>query len=139
MHYRDRILMARAECECQRNSRSVIRAMQAIRDTTSGDDSGLQPAWDEACAQVQTEFSWAWGAHVATMVGLIAGRVSRPDPATAAAIWLQTEAASDWDANEEPQVPVIDDDIVNYVLEEYVLRAAWDWHNRRIERYLYRG
>jgi len=68
------------------------------------------------------------------MLGLIAGRVSRLDRATAAAIWLHTEAGSHWDADEEPEPAVDDPDIQDYLLNHDVLRAAADWYNKRIER-----
>jgi len=125
-----------ADGACERIARSVIRAMQGIRDSTSGDNSGLESAWDEVCAQVQTQDSWAGDAYEATMLGLIAGRVSRLDRATATAIWLQTEAGSHWDADEGPEPPVDDPDIQDYLLNHDVPRAAADWHHPRIERYI---
>ena len=52
------------------------------------------------------------------------------------AIWLQTSNGLDWEANEESEdTPADDDDIAEYILNEYVRSAAADWTNSRIEKY----
>jgi hypothetical protein len=55
------------------------------------------------------------------------------------AIWLQTDAGGDWDC-EEPEdrkaYPVVDDDIVEYIVRDYVYSQAGRWSNGRIRGYI---
>jgi hypothetical protein len=66
--------------------------------------------------------------------------VAELDDATRQAIWLQTDEGMDWEVEdkEDQMVPFVDEDISQYILNTFVLSAAADWTNKRIERYLER-
>jgi len=57
-------------------------------------------------------------------------------------IWLQTDEGCDWsadnDGKEDKEVPITCEEVVQYILNSFVLSAAADWTNRRIEKYLER-
>jgi hypothetical protein len=126
-----------ADCECQRISRRVIRGLQRMTEgMQSGDDGGLKNIWNEVCVQVQGEQSIMWDAYLHTVGRLILDQLSRVDVIWKRAIWLQTREGLDWEPGPGERVsPYADEDIVEYVLHDYVLSAAADWSNARIERY----
>lgn len=139
---RERILdeLARevAEKTCKQIQRRVIRSMQALGADLSGDDTGLENAWDEVCVQVQVEQSFYWDAYERLMLDAITRELQRFSPAVRGAIWLQTSVWDRWyDQDDEPDMD--EQDVVEYVYSAYVLSAAADWTNRRIQRYIYSG
>jgi hypothetical protein len=148
-----RIVSQLADHASKRACRYVIRQMRSIEAGLSGDDSGLKDAWDEVCVQVQFEQSFEWEAYEATLCQFIQAHLRTLPEYWREAIWLQTEAGSDWlcerdDAADEPGTsarpspkwndspPVELSDLVEYVCREYVLDAAGRWPNRRIREYL---
>lgn len=129
-----------AEHTAERITRRVIAALQRLTDCQlSGDDSSLENTWDEICVQVQYEESYAWDVYLETVKAILGGDVEDLAAHEREALWLQTEQGSDWDCeddeNREPY-PVLNDDIVEYLLNDYVLAAAGRWSNPRIRAYL---
>jgi hypothetical protein len=73
---------------------------------------------------------------------IVAGFVSDLSIHEKEALWLQTEAGWDWDydtRDANAEVPVVEDQIVDYVWTEYVLVEAGRWTNSRIRAYLERA
>ena len=136
------IVRAVAEASARRITRRVIRELRQMTDTMSGDDSELKTTWDEICAQVQDQESFHWDAYDATVRLIVQGHVATLSKHERDAIWLQTDAGSDWDC-EEPSDreadPVQDDDIVDWVTREYVYAEAGNWSNGRIRAYIERS
>jgi hypothetical protein len=60
----------------RRIARKVTAVLQRMKDTLSGDDSGLETTWDEICVQVQYEESVLWDIYDTTVRDLVLG--SRP-------------------------------------------------------------
>ena len=56
------------------------------------------------------------------------------------ALWFQTDRGLDWlydDEEERDKYPPVDeDDIAQYVLQDFVYYKAGDWSNKRIQAYL---
>lgn len=72
---------------------------------------------------------------------IIQREVEHLNIATKQAIWLQTEEGIDWENTieedeEQDEIAYCEDDIIEYILSEYVLSAAEDWTNKRIEKYI---
>lgn len=65
-----------ARLAARRITRKVIADLQRMELTLSGDDSELKTTWDEICAQVQYEQSFAWDAYDETVKTLVGGYVS---------------------------------------------------------------
>ena len=134
-----RIVKAVADQACHRVARKVIRYMQQLTDTLSGEDSELKTAWDEICAQVQFEYSFYWDAYEAELERSTGWYVSDLSTHEREAIWLQTEPGIDWKWEEpedrEPN-PVFNDDIATHIIREYVLHEAGRWSNARIRKYI---
>ena len=126
----------------QRLTRKVIADLQAMSDTLSGDDSGLETTWDEICVQVQYQESIFWDAHDATARNMIGSYIDQLARYEREAIWMQTDAVVDW-LGEEPKdrtaYPIVDADITNYLIHKYLYSEAADWSNARIEAYLERS
>lgn len=137
-----RIVKAVADQACHRIARKVIRYMQQLTDTLSGDDSEFKTAWDEICFQVQFEYSIYWDAYEVELGRCAGWYVSDLSIHEREAIWLQTQPGFDWGCEEpddrEPY-PVINDDIVTHIIHEYVLYEAGRWSNARIRKYMDRG
>lgn len=127
-----------ADAACKRICRRIIRWFQQESAEFSGADSGLRNSWDEVCVQVQDQHSVFWTAYEATLIGLIRGEVMSLDPKVRNAVWLQTEVWDYW-SEEDDEPDMSEPDIIEYLYREYVLSAAADWTNARIQRYLERG
>jgi hypothetical protein len=125
---------------CQRTARKVIRSLQQLKDALlSGDDSCLTSAWEELCVQVQYEHSFDWETYEATVKQFLAAEVGQLAPHERDAIWLQTPAGDSWDIEDEGSrkpYPVLDEEVVDYLMSEYIYPEASDWSNQRIRKYL---
>ena len=132
-----------AEHTAKRVTSRVITALQRLTDCKlSGDDSVLENTWDEICVQVQFEESFAWEAYKETACAIIGGEVENLLPYEREALWLQTEPGSDWDCEDEterPHYPICNDDIVNCLWHDHVLREAGNWSNERVRTYIERS
>ena len=141
MDDRDRIIASISEHECKRIARKVVRALQGMTEgMQSGDDSGLANLWDEVCVQVQGQLSIMWDYYEDIMLQMIEKQVHLLSVELTKAIWLQTDNGFDWDFDEEDstEVEYSEDDIVDHILSQYVLKFACDWNNRCIEKYMER-
>jgi hypothetical protein len=136
------IVRALAQDAAGRITRKVIAGLQRINETFSGDDSELKTIWDEICVQVQYEESFLWDFYEETVRALVEAYVADLPKYEREAIWLQTDAGSGWDCelpeNREPH-PVFDDEIVDYLIQEYVYSEAGCWSNARIRAYIDRS
>jgi hypothetical protein len=136
------IVSAVAEAAAERITRKVIADLQRLKDTLSAADSGLETAWDEICVQAHDGESFYWDAYNQTVQTLVGNYVTKLPTHEREALWLQTQAGVDWDFKEpedrEPY-PVFDDEIVDYVVSEYVYARAGEWSNARIRAYLDRS
>jgi hypothetical protein len=135
------IVRAVADQAAKRITRKAIATLQQMTDRMSGDDSGLETAWDEICVQMQHEQSFYWDAYDDTVRAILAGHAAELSKHEREALWLQTDAGNDWDCKEPEDreaYPVCDDDIVNYLANEYVYGEAERWSNARIRAYLER-
>ena len=125
----------------QRLTRKVIADLQSMRDTLSGDDSGLKTTWDEICVQVQDQELIFWDVHDEIVRNMIGGHVAELAKYEREAIWMQTDAGIDW-VCEEPEdraaYPIVDADIIDYLIHKYVYSEAADWSDARIDAYLAR-
>jgi hypothetical protein len=139
MNYQDKIISGLANSKCEAISRKVIRALIKMTDgMQSGDGTPLKNIWDEICIQVQEEHSVMWDSYLNTVQSLILGAVAELDATTKQAIWLQTDEGMDWEVayQEGQKVPIVEEDIGQYILNNFVLPAAADWTNKRIEEYI---
>jgi hypothetical protein len=137
------VVRALADEVCERLTRKLIATLQRLNNgLLSGEDSGLKNTWDEICAQVQFEESFSWDVYDETVRGLAASDVEKLQSHEREAIWLQTTAADDWDCEDESRrqpYPVSNDEIVDYLVNEYIYSKAGNWSNRRIRNYLDRS
>ena len=139
MYYKDRIISNLAERECKRISRKTIRALQSMtEEMQSGTDTSLKNIWDEVCVQVQFEQSPFWDAYLDTINAIISREVNKLDTFVKQAIWFQTVEGREWECEDEAadEAPYLEDDITDYILNNYVLSQAAEWTNPRIEKYL---
>ena len=94
------IVRAVAEEAARRLTRKVVVDLQRMTDKMSGDDSELKTIWEEICAQVQYEESFFWEAYDDTVRAIVGGYTAKLPKHEREAIWLQTDAGSDWDCEE---------------------------------------
>ena len=135
------IVRAIADEVCRRCTRKTIAILQSMNATLlSGDDSGLGNTWDELCVQLQYEQSFYWPANEQTVWGFVEGYIEvELKPHEREAIWLQTLEGIDWQyEDDESRVtnPVVDSEIVEYLLKSWIYRAAENWTNSRIRTFL---
>jgi hypothetical protein len=135
------IVFALAHEAAQRVARKTISHLQSINAELSGEDSGLKTVWDEICTQVQLEHSIFWEAYEETMRAALRGFVAKLPRLERAAIWMQSDGACDWSCSDRAgneAYPVVDEDIVEYILREHVIPTAGSWSNASIRGYIER-
>ena len=138
MDARDKVLAALAEREGGRIARGVIRKLQRMTEgMQSGADTILRNLWDEVCVQVQGQESVIWDTYLDTIDTLIQESSEKLSKDVKQAIWLQTSEGEVWllEGDLSGDVPYTDEGIRAYILHEFVLPAAADWNNARIEKY----
>jgi len=145
---------ARAAAERVRDD--AINQLIALDTTLSGDDSGLENAWEEICVQVQSgEESFFWEGYVDAMRDAILSALEKIPERDNVALWLQTEEGWDWhwdlERDEEDlspskrrtlelePFPINTEAIAHYVVHEFLLPAAADFENLNVECYLEGG
>ncbi len=130
----------------------VIRDLRKITEgMQSGDDSPLKNVWDEICVQMQTEESVMWEVYLDVISSLIKSELKPLSREILQSIWLQTNEGGDWESEIADQisegelkeydvtVACNEDDIAEYILHEYILHAASDFTNKRIEKFIDEG
>jgi hypothetical protein len=135
------IVAAVAQLAARRITRKVIADLQRMKHTLSGDDSELKTTWDEICAQVQYEKSFAWDVYDETVRATVGGYVAELPNHEREAIWLQTDVGGDWEYEEDENREsnqVFDEDIVEYLTNEHIYAEAGRWSNSRIRAYIER-
>ena len=125
-----------------RIAKKTIYALQKIKITQSGDDSGLKNAWDEICVQIQDDESSFWSAYEETVQSWVFGYIEELRSHEKLVIWLQTEQGWDWAYDNEEQSDgypaILVEDIVEFVTQEYIYSKAACWSNNRIKNYMER-
>jgi hypothetical protein len=142
-----RIAAELADATCKRVARQVRHALQRMTDCRlSGEDSGLKNTWEELCAQVQFQESFAWPAYEEIVQLLLGNHVRSLRRFELEAVWVQTKTGQDWlfddDAQDhtlDPRPPINESEVVDHLREEYVHKEAADWSNPRIRDYLDRS
>jgi hypothetical protein len=136
------IVRALANAAAKRIARRVISGLCRMKYTLSADDSGLKTTWDEICAQVQYEESLDWDTYDYTVRSLVEGYVVELPHYEREALWLQTDPGEEWDierSEERDPYPVIDDDIIDFLVHKYVYTEAGRWSNARIRAFIERS
>ncbi len=139
MDHHDRLIQSFARRECEKISKRVIARLKKMTEGLgSGDDTPLKNIWEEVCVQMQHEYSFFWHVYLVTIEQIIEYEVAKVDPLLKEAIWLQTNEGSDWafSENNEGKPPVLESDIINYILKDFILAEAADYANKRIIKYL---
>ena len=134
------VLRQFAEEIARRLSNKTISALQKITATLSGDDTELKNAWDEICVQQQHEHSFYWATFDETARSILRSYIAELERHEELALRFQTSPGRDWldeDENDRAEYPpVLEEEIVEYVLHEYVYWQAGNWSNKRIRAYL---
>ena len=143
MKIKDKILSEYADEIGEKISRRTVFALQKITDTLSGDDSVLINAWDEICAQIQSQKSIFWDTYDETTRQIVSSFISELKNHEKSALWFQTDEGLDWLYNQEENSegclpPIYDEDIVDYIVQEYIYNKAADWSNKRIQAFFER-
>ncbi len=131
---------------CEELAGKVIWRLQRLHSTMSGDDSGLTNVWDELCVQVQGEHSFFYDLYLDMAEQITRAALQDVNPHLLALIWLESNEGRDWQLaydEDDPDAPGpaeewVEADVVRYVLDEYVLRLAGEYTNKKIENYIYR-
>ena len=152
MNYKDKIVSYVSNIACKNIAKKVIRDLKNMKEgLQSGDDSGLKTIWDELCVQAQVEYSVMWDVYEDTMLRMVEAETDQQklDKTVIGAIFLQTDAGSDWereieDKIEDGEIKEWDQENVDYdiekvclyIIEEYIMKAAHDYTNKRIEKFI---
>lgn len=141
MNCKNAIIWRIANKECDKITRKIILYFQKMTDCLmSGDDSGLKNTWDEICVQVQGEKFISWDIYFQEIHSRVQYEVEKLGIVIKQAIWLQTEEGIEWEDGEEEdynQLAICENDIVEYIVNEFVLAAAVNYNNTRIENFIW--
>lgn len=136
-----KIVKALAEAVTQRCIQTAIKDLDNLNDTCSGEGSQLETIWEEICVQVQWEQPLIWEVYEETVKAEIGGLVAELPSHEKQAVWLQTEAGTDWkleDPDERDSDPVNDDHVEAYLIN-LVYDEAERWSNERIRAFIERS
>ena len=113
--------------------------MQSIKNAKLSNSEILENAWDEICVQVQEEYSIYWDTYLFEIEKSTLSELKKIDDEIKLTIWLQTEEGMHWseDSEESEDIPCFDEDIVQYVVNNYILSNAVNYSNKRIEKYIW--
>lgn len=120
----------------------VISELSDMDADLSGDNSGLLNVWEEICAQVQREESYAWPAYVETIRTLLQVAIEELDRASQMALWAVTDEGWDYiyDYGDEPDsavsAPLCTDDTVAHLMGQ-ILSAAADYESPSLYQYIW--
>jgi len=143
-----------AEVPAKTVTDQVITVLKSCHDTLSGDDSGLLNVWEEICAQVQGEESVDWDAYIQVLEFHVLTILEALPKLDRSALWLQTDNGRNWlwdienpidsevinkSDSDYQSIPCDLNDVVDYVIAQYVLPSAEDYSNCNIDRYLRNG
>ncbi|MBN3519321.1 hypothetical protein JYB62_04845 [Algoriphagus lutimaris] len=119
----------------------IILQLQGIKESLSGDYSGLENTWDEICVQIQDEYSIHWNMYEEIVLNLIEVEVNKIPPHEQQAIWLETDSAYSYDEDEDEDEleSKYDPSDVYHHIKSIIFQKAGDWSNKRIRSYLERG
>lgn len=135
------IINAVADEAAKRLTRQMIRWLQTLPAELSGEGSGLKNIWDEICVQVQGEESFYWDAYKATITSFYEGSIELLKHHEQLALWLQTDSGLRWwddhveERDSAANAPIDVEDVGRH-LWEYAWRAADEYENQRIRRFL---
>jgi hypothetical protein len=135
------ILTAVADRSARQVTGAVVKTLQGMPSTLSGEDSGLGTVWLEFCAQVQGEHSIDWSEFENLVQQVIEGLSSKLPTIDQQALWLQTPAGEDWldEPSTDPALMPVDPDDVVGMLYSQVWKRAADWEDDRLEAFLCGG
>jgi hypothetical protein len=136
------IVRATAEDAATRVTRKVVRALQKMKHTLSGDDSELKTTWDEICAQVQCEESFFWDTYEATVRDLVAAYTSPSCNSTSGRLFgyrPMRVAIGNARIQGSPRLTRCSTTIVDYLIHQYVYAEAGRWSNARIRAFIERS
>jgi len=139
--YRDKIIKEIAQDHCRKISGKVIRKFKKMKEgMQSGDDTPLKNIWDEICVQVQGEESVFYDIYQYMIRSSIQYEVENLKDEIKQAIWLQTDRGFEWEYGDEShaEATCCEEDITDHIFYKFVLSAAGDWTNKRIEKFLER-
>lgn len=110
-----------------------------MKDTLSDE---LETTWEEICVQVQGEESGDWDAYDLTVKQTLLGSVTQLHQREREALWLQTEAGLEWASRREDgyaaAASVDDEEIAEYLKDNFIYPAAEDWSNERTRAFFER-
>ncbi|MGW8157392.1 MAG: hypothetical protein ACWGKN_02545 [Desulfoprunum sp.] len=138
MRQEEKVISEFAKEIAERISRKTIAALQKVKDIQLGDDSGLKNAWDEICFQVQYEKSFIWDVYDETVRSFVFAYIEELKTYEKSALWFQTDNGWDWlyENEEEHELPpIFGEDIVQYIVREYVYFKAGGWENHRLRAF----
>jgi hypothetical protein len=152
MNYEKKIVSYVSDIACKKITKNIIRDLKNMKESLqSGNDSGLKTIWDELCVQAKVEYSVMWDAYEDTMLRMIEAEIDiqKLDKTVIGAIFLQTDAGGDWereieDKIEDGEIKEWDQENVDYdiekvclyIIEEYIMKTAQDYTNKRIEKFI---
>ena len=124
----------------ERITRRTISSLCAIKDTLSGEDSGLVNVWEEICVQVRGEHTFFWPTYELTVEATVGGFVSKLKHHEKVALWLQTESGLDWmlelPTDRMTEAPFCENAIVDHIVQRYVYQEAEGSTNYRVQKFL---
>ena len=140
MNVESNIIRETAKAACERVSRKVRLSLQKMKEgMQSGNDSGLKNVWDEICVQLQGEEAPLSDAYDQTVQQFVADEIKLLPGHELEAIWLQTNPGIDWACDHgegADAAPFIEDDVIRYVMDNFLYRDASDWSNDQIRKYM---
>ena len=115
---------------------SCVAELSRMQSGLSGDDSGLDTAWEEICVQVQDEESFFWDAYMRIISDCIAAGLAKLPRSLRDVLSAATDEGDDWldEPDDDGVVPMFEDEIINMVRSELLARAD-EYDNEAIQQF----
>jgi len=129
-----RLVAARADAVCKRLTSEVVKQLKSMPNPSS-EITGMKSIWHDICAQLQYEQSIEWDAYEYEAKSSVWRYVEELNRDDLTCVWLQTSQAEDlpWKDHDEPdEIPSFADDVVDYILREYVFDQAINSEDREV-------
>ncbi len=116
---------------CDKLAGRVMWQCQRMPDSLSGNDTDLRTVWDHVCVQMQGQHSIFWDAYENVLRQLIEAQLYKLSENLRKLIWFESNAGT----SREDDAEYNEQDVIDHILDRYVLSKAVDYTNHRIERY----
>lgn len=132
------LVAKRAAAVCKRVTRAVVHQLRSM-PTPIPEIFGMKSIWQDICVQLQYDKSIEWDAYEYEAKSSVERAVDALNIEDMTCVWLQTRRADEmpWqDHHNDDSIPIYADDVIDYILSDYVFKKAIDSEDRVVRAWI---